>query len=202
MQFSSRSWHWQTLLLLLVQVRLSPTWVNKPWMISWVELLRLLVRFCAILSYSRSFMHNSIQASTKVAHRKPTHAIGWPGSLIARSSFIWTYPEPMTPRPVSPEFFCFSVANLIVSQGTTQMPPKPPWLVLLARKFFFLHVPLMHLTNLLQTPRRKWISLPGKIGAPVSQRRNSRLWLSLCIQPRQWYPWILSLSVAAYCPLN
>ena len=35
-----------------------------------------------------SFMTNVIKVSTKVVQRKSTHAIGWPSSLIARSSFI------------------------------------------------------------------------------------------------------------------
>ena len=48
----------------------------------------------------RAFMTNVIKASTKVVQWISTHAIGWPSSLIARSSFIWTCLEPMILPPV------------------------------------------------------------------------------------------------------
>ena len=44
--------------------------------------------FRLILTSSRAFMTNVSKVSTKVVQRKSTHAIGWPSSLIARSSFI------------------------------------------------------------------------------------------------------------------
>jgi len=57
-------------------------------------------------------MPTSIKVLTKAAQRKSTHVIGWPSSLIAQSLFIWTCLEPMTPRPVSQDVFCFSVNQL------------------------------------------------------------------------------------------
>ena len=44
--------------------------------------------FRLIPTSSRTFMTNVSKVSTKVVQKKSTHAIGWPSSLIARSSFI------------------------------------------------------------------------------------------------------------------
>ena len=44
--------------------------------------------FSLIPTSLQSFMTNVIKVSTKVVQWKSTHAIGWPSSLIARSSFI------------------------------------------------------------------------------------------------------------------
>ena len=77
MHFSLWSWHQNSLLLLLVQARLSPIYI-KLWMIvSWIELLQMLVRFSIWFSiHYKSFYDEYNQGSYNLLSSNLTERIG------------------------------------------------------------------------------------------------------------------------------